>query len=283
MFQGFWLLKSYVDDAAKQAASPSPEQAKAGNYAKGHADVGGLNVAIETPKGGVRRGVDKNGNAWETTMPAHYGYIKQSEGADGDHVDVSLGPKAHEAEQHPVHVINQVDPETGKFDEHKCQVGFASKDEALAAYDKSFSDGSGPTRRGSIKTMPFAEFLNWVKNGNTTKALQKVDNNAKPKNTYVHPYRAEDGKYTTKVKDATFKGTGTSREEHDANVATATKHGFAVARDHNTATELEKRRQKLTMDHGMGTFQHTIEYPTGGARSFKGPIQHLDEHLKKWS
>ena len=80
MFLGFRFCKTYVDDNARQAATPTPAQAKAGNYRLGHTTVGGLNVAIETPKGGTRSGVDPHGNAWSVVMPAHYGYVNGTQG-----------------------------------------------------------------------------------------------------------------------------------------------------------------------------------------------------------
>ncbi|OYX89042.1 MAG: hypothetical protein B7Y78_14865, partial [Caulobacter sp. 35-67-4] len=38
-------------------------------------------------------------------------------------------------------------PGSGKFDEHKCLLGFRNEAEALRVYDAGFSDGSGPRRR----------------------------------------------------------------------------------------------------------------------------------------
>jgi hypothetical protein len=252
--------------AAADVAEPTDAQKEAGNYRKGHLKVGGLHVAIETPKGGVRSGVAPDGKPWSVTMPAHYGYVKRTQGADGDHVDVALGPDSDQAEQRPVHVIDQHDPKTEVFDEHKCQIGFASKDQALAAYDKSFSDGSGPSRRKAVTSMPFDQFKTWATSGKTKEPLGKAEK-------YVHPYRSEDGSFTTKDKDATFKGTGTTREEHDENIELAKKHGFQVADDQHTVTTMKKRKATLVLDHGMDTFDHTINYPVDG----------LDAHLAKWS
>ena len=71
---------------AKQAA-PTEAQKAAGNYRKHHVRIHGLDIALENVKGGKRSGVGHNGRRWTVTMPAHYGYIKRTEGADGDHVD----------------------------------------------------------------------------------------------------------------------------------------------------------------------------------------------------
>ena len=171
MFAGWRFYKSHIDDAAKEVSEPTADQAKSGNYRKAHVKVVGLDIALETPKGGVRRGVDRKGAAWETTMPAHYGYVKRTEGADGDHVDVSLGPYAHEAEAHKVYVIDQIDPGSGKFDEHKCQIGFTSRDAALDVYDASFSDWSGPKRRANVAEMTVEDFKTWLKTWDMSKPI----------------------------------------------------------------------------------------------------------------
>jgi hypothetical protein len=64
-------------------------------------------------------------------MSNHYGYIRRSEGADGDHVDTFLGDKP---ESEKVFIVDQVDPKSGKFDEHKVMLGFDSAAAAKAAY-----------------------------------------------------------------------------------------------------------------------------------------------------
>lgn len=163
-----------VEKAAAAVQEPTPAQAEAGNYKKGHLALHGLDVTIETPRGGTRRGP-----GWETTMPAHYGYVKGTKGRDGDQVDVTLGSrtpamfdgKPSEAASQPVFIVDQIDPVTGKFDEHKAFLGFHTQLEAQATYDASFSDGSGPRRRGAVTEMPFADFKDWLNSKDTTKPL----------------------------------------------------------------------------------------------------------------
>lgn len=175
-----------VDEAAAQAVEPTPAQAEAGNYQKGHVTIGGLPIAIETPKDGIRSGVGPDGTPWQVTMPAHYGYVNRTIAADNDHLDVSLGPLAHEAPSHPVFVVDQIDPQTGMFDEHKGFLGFPTAQAAVAAYDGSFSDGSGPTRRGAVTQMPFDQFKVWATKGDLSKPLAAL----KPQ-TGATPYTAE--------------------------------------------------------------------------------------------
>jgi DUF2075 family protein len=159
-------------DAAAAAANPEPTEAQkeAGNYAKGHVRLHGMNIAIENAKGSTRRGVDAKGTPWSVEMPAHYGYVKGTQGADGDHVDVYLGPAAETAGE--VYVVDQIDAAKGTFDEHKAMVGFGSEAEALAAYDGAFSDGKGPERRGAVTAMPVEEFKRWASSREAKKPLR---------------------------------------------------------------------------------------------------------------
>ena len=70
--------------------NPTEAQKEAGNYKKGHVRIGQFDITVENPKGSVRRGVDASGKAWEQTMRNTYGYIRGTEGVDGDHIDVFL-------------------------------------------------------------------------------------------------------------------------------------------------------------------------------------------------
>ena len=158
-----------VDAAAAQTdTEPSEAQKEAGNYKKGTVNIQGLDVAIENPEGTERRGTDPDGNEWSVTMPAHYGYVKRTEGADGDQVDVYVG-KAPEAGT--VFVVNQVDAKTKKFNEHKAFIGFADQTEVESTYDAAFDDGKGPERRQSIVPMQMDEFKKWLKDGDTKKKV----------------------------------------------------------------------------------------------------------------
>ncbi|MCK6392065.1 hypothetical protein [Zoogloea sp.] len=166
-----------IDAAAHEAATsprndraqPTEAQAKAGNYKKGHVSVGGLDIAIENPEGSTRSGIDPGGKPWSVTMGAHYGYVKRTQGADGDQVDVYIA-KADPV-QSPVFVVDQFDNRTGKFDEHKAILGASSLEEARALYDAHFSDGKGAERRGAITPMGFDAFKDWAKSGNTAAPL----------------------------------------------------------------------------------------------------------------
>lgn len=155
-------------EAARAEVAPEPTEAQkeAGNYKKGHLSLQGLDIALENPKGSTRSGTDQDGKAWQSTMAHDYGYIKRTQGADGDHVDVFIGDRP---DSETVYVVDQVDPKTGKFDEHKVMMGFASepaaRDGYLANYEKGWKGLS------AIKAMPVEEFKRWVKEGDTTKPI----------------------------------------------------------------------------------------------------------------
>lgn len=147
-------------------SSPSEGQKEAGNYAKDHVRIHGMDIAIENAKGSKRSGVDRGGKKWSVTMPAHYGYLKGTLGKDKDHVDVYLGPHTKAPK---VYVVDQRDPDTKKFDEHKCFIGFASAAQARKCYISAFSDGRGLDRMGAIYETSVDGFKHWLAHGDTTK------------------------------------------------------------------------------------------------------------------
>ncbi|WP_323916424.1 LPD38 domain-containing protein [Aeromonas caviae] len=151
-------------EAARAEVAPEPTEAQkeAGNYKKGHLTLKGLDIALENPKGSTRSGTDQDGRAWQSTMAHDYGYIKRTQGADGDHVDVFIGDKP---ESEMVYVVDQVDPKTGKFDEHKVMMGFADEHAARAGYLGNYEEGWQGL--GAIKAMPVDAFKRWVKGGDT--------------------------------------------------------------------------------------------------------------------
>jgi len=149
---------------------PSEAQKEAGNYAKHHIKFHGLDIALENLKGSTRSGCDHNGKRWSVKMPAHYGYFKRTEGADGDHVDVYVGP---DMVSKRVFIINQHDHNTGKFDETKVMLGFKDEADARKTYIAGFSDGKGATRIGSIKEMNLDEFKHWLKDEDKTKRIAR--------------------------------------------------------------------------------------------------------------
>jgi hypothetical protein len=148
---------------------PTDAQKKAGNYRKGHISFQGLPITLESMKGQTRSGVDPNGQKWSVKLPYDYGYIKRTEGADGDHVDVCIGPD-HTSDH--VFLVDQHDKNTGKFDEHKVMLGYRTKEAATAAYCGGFSDGKGPDRMKAVVRLSMPEFKTWLKKHDTKRAVR---------------------------------------------------------------------------------------------------------------
>lgn len=163
-------LAGHVSEQAKAVdTNPTDGQKEAGNYRKGHVKVHGLDISIENPRGSWREGGPPD-KRWRSKLPHHYGYIRKTEGGDGDHVDVYIGPHLKSPN---VFVIDQHHLDGGKkFDEHKCFVGFGSKKQAVEAYHRAFSDGRGKDRIGHVEALTVPEFKSWIAHSDTTKAIK---------------------------------------------------------------------------------------------------------------
>ena len=146
-------------DAERQKVNTEPTEAQkeAGNYKKGHIKVDGYDISIENPKGSVREKKDANGKVlWRTPMHYDYGYIKNTEGTDGDHIDVYLSDNPTEGN---VYVVDQVNQSDGSFDEHKVMYGFPSMEAARDAYKSQYEDG---WKVGTITEVSREDFKKWV-------------------------------------------------------------------------------------------------------------------------
>lgn len=136
---------------------PTEGQKKAGNYKMGHVTIDGHNITLENPKGSIRKGKDASGKEWQTEMKNDYGYIRGTQSIDGDHIDVFLSDNPSEGN---VYVVDQVNPETGKFDEHKVMYGFNSVEEAQQAYLSNYEEGWRGL--GPITPVTKEEFKKWI-------------------------------------------------------------------------------------------------------------------------
>ena len=146
---------------------PTQAQAKAGNYKKGRALLHGFRIAIETPRNHYREGVAPDGTAWRNLMRADYGHFEKYKGADGDGMDVFLGPVP---ESRTVWCINQLDPKSRSFDEHKLMMGFLTEDDAKTAYMHSYDRGWKGF--GSIVELSVEQLRWWLKFGNNMSPLK---------------------------------------------------------------------------------------------------------------
>lgn len=136
----------FANGGAVHNHNPSEAQKQAGNYAKTHRFFHGMDITLENLKGHPRSGVGKDGKKWSVSMPCDYGYIKRTIGVD------------------------QKDTDSGRFDEHKCMLGFPSEKEALKTYRAGFSDGKDRVKH--VRRLTIGEFKDWLERGDTTKPIK---------------------------------------------------------------------------------------------------------------
>ena len=168
-----------IDDAAREAATsptndrPEPTQAQkeAGNYKVGRIKLAGMDISIENPAGSERKGVDGSGKPWSVTMKSHYGYIRGTVGRDKDHIDVFVKPGTEALDgSAPVFVVNQTSP-NGRFDEHKVMLGYASQEEAEAAYLENYTKG---WKLGPVSPTTIDGFKSWLLDGDKQRHFREV-------------------------------------------------------------------------------------------------------------
>lgn len=154
---------------------PTEAQKKAGNYKKGHLSFGGYDFTVETPKGVTRSGKDEQGKPWSVTMHDTYGYILGKIGVDGDHIDMFINDAADlDTFDGNVYVVDQVNPETGEFDEHKVMYGYPDEAAATKAYLSNYSKGWKGL--GKVTSVPKVTFDKW---------LESSDRKTKPFRDYA--------------------------------------------------------------------------------------------------
>jgi hypothetical protein len=221
--------------------APTEAQKKAGNYAKTHWNMHGMNIAIENLAGTKRSGVDSKGKPWEVTMPYHYGYIKGTTGADGDHLDVAVGPLMGNGTE--AHIINQKGPE-GEFDEHKVFIGYPSREAAIHAFKAGRSDDPDEVM-GSVITVPIDELRRWIDEG-----CLEDEAILKSETTHVKAhYRIVNGKvvYIPNY-DRAVNGDHPEATTHQRTVIGVNAHGVPFIR----ATDSEDRDKVLAVASSLG-------------------------------
>ena len=180
-------LKSAI---AETETEPTEAQKKAGNYKKGHLSFGGYDYTVETPKGVTRSGKDEQGKPWSVTMHDTYGYILGKIGVDGDHIDMFINDAADlDTFDGNVYVVDQVNPETGEFDEHKVMYGYPSEEAATEAYLANYSKGWKGL--GKVTAVSKATFDKW---------LESSDRKTKPFAEYAMVQK-EQAKFNRDVKE----------------------------------------------------------------------------------
>jgi hypothetical protein len=134
----------------------------------------GLPIAIENKAGSYREGIDPDGHKWKQKMSLDYGYIKKTEGADGEGIDVYIGDnpeadKVYIVKQHKIEAVkkwkSEYCPKCGEhvhdcgcsdyYDEDKVFLGFDSKQAVKEAYLKQYDS---PLFLGPISIMTLDAF-----------------------------------------------------------------------------------------------------------------------------
>lgn len=208
-------LKSAI---AETETEPTEAQKKAGNYKKGHLSFGGYDYTVETPKGVTRSGKDEQGKPWSVTMHDTYGYILGKIGVDGDHIDMFINDAADlDTFDGNVYVVDQVNPETGEFDEHKVMYGYPSDEAATEAYLANYSKGWKGL--GKVTSVPKATFDKW---------LESSDRKTKPFADYAMVQK-EQAKFDRDVKEVKpSEMTEAQRVAYDAVSTMLKKAGIPV-------------------------------------------------------
>lgn len=166
-----------IDEEAEEAATsptneiPEPTQAQidAGNYKKGHIALQGLDITIENPKGSTRSSKPGAAKQWSQKMQSHYGYIRRTEGADGEQIDTFIGENPTNDR---VFVIDQIDQQSGDFDEHKAMIGFNNRADAKRGYLRNYEKG---WKAGPITEMSMDQFKDWIKSNPPRRPASGVD------------------------------------------------------------------------------------------------------------
>lgn len=143
----YYLLFSHLENMEKAA-----------HKLQGRIEIHGLDISIENRKGSVRKWYDPlKDEEGQTKMKYPYGYIRLTEGSDGDHVDVYIGD---ERESKNVFVIHQNNPKNGEYDEDKVMLCFKDADAAKKAYLQHYDD---PKFYGSMERWGLDDFVDHVK------------------------------------------------------------------------------------------------------------------------
>ena len=155
------LSEKIATASAEVNTEPTEAQKEAGNYKKGHVQVGTFDITIEQPQGSVRKGTDADGKQWESKMNNTYGYIRGAVGVDGDHIDVFLSNDIDGWNGRRVFVVDQYNPD-GSFDEHKVMLGFNDADEAKSDYLANYENGWENGRRIDVTAVNLEDFEKWI-------------------------------------------------------------------------------------------------------------------------
>lgn len=138
-----WFSYGFSDEVEKLANDPVQKTRQ----------IRGVTCKIEWPKGTKRKYMDKKDPKkvnYEKLMKADYGYIPGTKDADGEQLDVYVGP---DLKSDKVFVIRQL-KDDGSFDENKVMMGYDSLEDAK----KSYLDHMPPKRLGKVTETTVEKF-----------------------------------------------------------------------------------------------------------------------------
>ncbi len=226
-------LNEQIESAEKEVnTSPTDKQKEAGNYKKGHVQIGTFNITIEQPKGSVRSGVDANGRKWETTMHNTYGYIRGTEGVDGDHIDVFLSDDIDGWNGNNVFVVDQYN-EDGTFDEHKVMLGFNTIEEAESAYLDNYEKGWEKKHKIVVSPIHTENFEKWIESSHRK---------TKPFAEYKNVQTAEN---RTKNNENRTKSTENDSKVEESSVKDESKNKTIVEQSKKPSSKIEDFGEKI--------------------------------------
>ena len=215
-------LNAAITKAAGETdTSPTESQLASGNYRKGKVRVQGLELAIENPRGSIRRGP-----GWQVKLKDHYGYIKRVDKseADGDHIDCFIGPTP---ESELVFIVDQNKPD-GSFDEHKTMIGWTSAAEAKQAYLDNYS--AGWKGFAAITPMTMEQFKAWLDSGDTSRAVAiRMEQAAFTESDHPRDDSGEFAKASSAAHKASDKANKSDKPEHHTAAAEAHSEAYQLA------------------------------------------------------
>jgi hypothetical protein len=253
---------------------PTPAQQEAGNYKKAHVRAQGFDISIENPAGSERKGVDQDGNPWSVTMSNHYGYIKGTVGADKDHIDVFLGPDPRGGD---IFVVDQIDPASNKFDEHKVIMGAGSEEEARNIYLSNYEEGW--QGMGSITRMPLGTFRKWARSPKTKKPVGDIPQKPMPIEGQVEQNLTDNGDPSDTLEPAGFATTpdaevsgSTIKEERENEQQGSVESGL----EQHEPEGVQQPASRIAGGRRVRGRSGTVHFP-GGSEAFTYEVIDADE------
>lgn len=204
-------------DKLKKSGVPAPHST---------IDWNGIPVVVENHRGTLREWhnpeVDEHGI---TRMKFPYGYIRGVMGADGDELDVFIGP---DSAAQTVYVVKQLKaPDFKRYDEDKVMLGFPDKRKAVAAYMAHYDD---PRFFGGCQEVPVEGFV--------SKLSKSEDDGSKKYFNMVEAMRLAQAIHAEK------------RFKNNSSLFTQFCRGLAVEMEHiDTVGGDKKIVAKIALDH----------------------------------